>query len=109
MIEMATGKPPWMEIPYQNQMMLMVHISKSIKPPKLPESLSDGARDFLSKCLQVKPEERWNVRKLLQHPWMVAKEPEKRNFSVSNQSEEFQRVLNQSKFRLAHKSTYLFI
>lgn len=41
-IEMATGKPPWVELNISNQISLMMHIAKTNKPPAWPQSLSEG-------------------------------------------------------------------
>ena len=34
------------------------------------ETLSEGARDMLSRMLVVDPEDRWAAEELLQHPWL---------------------------------------
>ena len=49
-LEMASGKPPWIEFSSDNPLKLMQHIAYSKQSPKIPEGLSDAARDFLEKC-----------------------------------------------------------
>lgn len=72
-------------------------ISKTTKPPKFPDNLSDIAKNFLEQCLRVKPKERWNVRKLLQHPWMKFNERKNQSMSNHNHSEELQRIMTRGK------------
>ncbi|KAF6147327.1 hypothetical protein GIB67_025886 [Kingdonia uniflora] len=40
------------------------------EPPPVPDSLSKDARDFIHKCLQVKPDNRPTAAQLLEHPFV---------------------------------------
>ncbi|XAR56710.1 Mitogen-activated protein kinase kinase kinase [Bertholletia excelsa] len=67
-IEMATGGNPWPAA--TDPVSALYQIGFSGEVPKFPVSLSDKARDFLSKCLKRESRERWTVEQLLQHPFL---------------------------------------
>ncbi|GKC04656.1 mitogen-activated protein kinase kinase kinase 18-like protein [Tanacetum coccineum] len=67
-IEMATGSNPWPEI--NNPVSGLYKIGYSGEVPLFPMLISNEAKDFLSKCLQLNVEERWSVKELLQHPFV---------------------------------------
>lgn len=50
--------------------MIMLQIVKFNGSPRIPDYLSDQAKDFLSHCLCVNPRQRWNVKKLREHKWV---------------------------------------
>eukprot|EP00825_Cyclidium_porcatum_P039636 TRINITY_DN4854_c0_g1_i1.p1 TRINITY_DN4854_c0_g1~~TRINITY_DN4854_c0_g1_i1.p1 ORF type:complete len:288 (+),score=31.68 TRINITY_DN4854_c0_g1_i1:14-877(+) len=66
--EMLTGSPPWSQ--YQNQIYALMQIASSKQGPQIPSNLSSESKDFLSKCFQIEPKKRWNVYKLLRHPFI---------------------------------------
>lgn len=69
-IEMATGgSSPW---PYitGGPAALLYHIAFSSESPRIPDFLSDKAKDFLEKCLRRDPSERWTAKQLLKHPFL---------------------------------------
>ncbi|XP_058095183.1 mitogen-activated protein kinase kinase kinase 18-like [Magnolia sinica] len=68
-IEMATGRPPWPDV--VDPITALYRIAHSIDVPESPRWLSEQAKDFLSKCLKRRPEERWTVDMLLKHPFIV--------------------------------------
>eukprot|EP00826_Nyctotherus_ovalis_P048442 TRINITY_DN570_c0_g3_i1.p1 TRINITY_DN570_c0_g3~~TRINITY_DN570_c0_g3_i1.p1 ORF type:complete len:277 (-),score=68.04 TRINITY_DN570_c0_g3_i1:241-1071(-) len=68
-IEMATGKPPWSN--KKNQFAAMFHIGSTTQPPEFPPEFSDEGKDFLAKIFKINPNERPNVRVLLDHPFIV--------------------------------------
>ncbi|KAL5990092.1 hypothetical protein ACLOJK_010989 [Asimina triloba] len=68
-IEMATGRPPWPEV--TDPVTALHRIGHSNDVPESPSWLSEPAKDFLSGCLRRRPEERWTVYELLQHPFVV--------------------------------------
>lgn len=39
------------------------------EPPPVPETLSNDARDFILKCVQVNPDDRPTAAQLLNHPF----------------------------------------
>lgn len=45
-VEMASGSPPYSE--FSNNLATMFHIATSGNAPKVPDTLSDTAKDFLS-------------------------------------------------------------
>ena len=46
-----TGAPPWDEI--SNKITLMFHIASCKQPPSPPDNVSEDAKEFLRKVLQV--------------------------------------------------------
>lgn len=63
-MEMAEGDPPLMELP---MLKALVEISKKGVPPlKEPERFSEQFRDFLGKCLNMKPGSRPTSHELIQ-------------------------------------------
>lgn len=71
-IEMATGSPPWSQ--YSNPVTAMYHIACVESIPPFPSQLSVRGHNFLSVCLNRKPEKRWDVTRLLLHPFVIYKE-----------------------------------
>lgn len=69
LIEMATGEPPWSQ--YDNPLTRMWKIAQAKELPKIPDFLSDEAKDFIRQCLQISPHLRPNVRALLAHPFIT--------------------------------------
>ncbi|KAL4488046.1 hypothetical protein ABPG72_009384 [Tetrahymena utriculariae] len=69
-IEMATAKPPWAD---KSPIQAMFYIANAQQPPPIPEHLSSVCRDFISKCLKINPNDRYNVRQLLNHPFILGK------------------------------------
>ncbi|XP_013716630.2 mitogen-activated protein kinase kinase kinase 18-like [Brassica napus] len=66
-IEMVTGKPPWIEDGAE----ILRTIGFSDELPKLPARLSEIGRNFLEKCLRRDASERWSCDQLLQHPFLL--------------------------------------
>ncbi|XP_071955279.1 mitogen-activated protein kinase kinase kinase 4-like isoform X2 [Antedon mediterranea] len=66
-IEMLTGKRPWHE--YKHEYNIVYKVGDGAIP-KIPDTASDEAKDFLSHCLQHNPEDRWTANKLLEHPFI---------------------------------------
>lgn len=67
-MEMFTTYPPFFQ--FKQVPALLYHIATITEPPNLPDNISAEGRDFLSKCLQIDPEKRYNVEQLLDHPWV---------------------------------------
>ncbi|KAJ7322785.1 hypothetical protein OS493_032970 [Desmophyllum pertusum] len=63
--EMATGKPPWSDMPPMAAIFAIG--SGSLAVPHLGEDFSPGARDFVDKCLTRDPDLRPSADELLQH------------------------------------------
>eukprot|EP01018_Ginkgo_biloba_P023415 Gb_01891 [translate_table: standard] len=67
-VEMATGRPPWSNI--SHPLVAMYKIGCSDDLPEMPESLSSEGIDFLQKCFQRNPKQRWTSTQLLNHPFV---------------------------------------
>ncbi|KAI5385789.1 mitogen-activated protein kinase kinase kinase 1 [Lathyrus oleraceus] len=65
-LEMLTRKPPYFEL---EGMQAIFRIGRG-EPPPIPESLSNDARDFILKCLQVNPSKRPTAAQLSNHPFL---------------------------------------
>jgi serine/threonine protein kinase len=63
-IEMCSGKRPWYQFDSNFQIMFKVGMGET---PEVPESLSQEGQEFVDKCLQHDPKERWTASELLQH------------------------------------------
>lgn len=69
---MATGNPPYKDI--KNSLQIMIKIGNATEPPPTPDELkSEDARDFITKCLRINPNERWTVKQLQMHPFIQVK------------------------------------
>ncbi|XP_074308777.1 mitogen-activated protein kinase kinase kinase 20-like [Silene latifolia] len=68
--EMVSGLPVWEYSPENDVSGLMYRIGVLGECPKIPESLCDEGRDFLSKCFLKDPKERWTASMLLDHPFI---------------------------------------
>lgn len=73
--ELATGMTPFNCV--QENKLVKAIVQKEI--PALPEDKwSDTFRDFIDKCLQKKPEDRWSAHRLLtEHEFLVNIDEEK--------------------------------
>ena len=67
-IEMLTGKPPWVQ--FNTQVSALFHIASSKDPPQMPEEVSDYCREFLLQTFNRDPKRRPNASKLLQHGYL---------------------------------------
>lgn len=47
---MATGKPPWSDVP--NSLQVMFKIANNEHPPPFPTGISKEFQNFLENCLQ---------------------------------------------------------
>ncbi|KAH9309984.1 hypothetical protein KI387_037895, partial [Taxus chinensis] len=67
-VEMATGRPPWTNIPHPLAAMYKIGCSDEL--PEFPKTLSPEGHDFLEKCFRRDPEQRWTSAQLLTHPFL---------------------------------------
>ncbi|KAI6661924.1 hypothetical protein LOD99_9694 [Oopsacas minuta] len=62
--EMATGKPPW-AFKDISQEAALFRIGMGYDLPQLPDTLSDGVKAFINRCLQQDPSNRPSAKQLL--------------------------------------------
>ena len=69
-IEMATGKPPFFDLP---PLTALFKVGTTDVLPEIPSHLSDEAKDFLHCCFKRDPNSRPSARDLLNHPFISKK------------------------------------
>ncbi|GMI26982.1 hypothetical protein TeGR_g7905, partial [Tetraparma gracilis] len=65
-IELLTGKPPYMEL---DPMAALFRIVQDEHPP-LPQGISEALTDFLLKCFEKDPSSRISAQDLVSHQWL---------------------------------------
>ncbi|KAI8883098.1 kinase-like protein [Backusella circina FSU 941] len=65
-IEMLTGDHPWLDL---NMLAALYSLGK-YQPPPIPQGISEQARDFLSQCFIINPEDRPTAEELMSHPFV---------------------------------------
>ncbi|KAJ0091160.1 hypothetical protein Patl1_14284 [Pistacia atlantica] len=68
-IEMATGRLPWGD-KISNLLTAVLKIACSSEKPQFPADFPEAGLDFLEKCLERNPKERWTAEELLNHPFI---------------------------------------
>ncbi|GKV38291.1 hypothetical protein SLEP1_g46216 [Rubroshorea leprosula] len=71
-VKMVTGKVPWAN-DVSDPVSTLYRIGFSSDVPEIPSLIPDEAKDFLGKCLDRDPSERWPVGKLLGHDFVKEK------------------------------------
>ncbi|KAL1196130.1 Mitogen-activated protein kinase kinase kinase 20 [Cardamine amara subsp. amara] len=69
-LEMLTGERVWEEYGKLGWEGMVSLIGESDAVPRIPDYLSETAKDFLSKCLERDPAKRWSVDSLLEHQYL---------------------------------------
>ncbi|KAH9252934.1 hypothetical protein BASA81_009090 [Batrachochytrium salamandrivorans] len=69
-IEMATGKTPWAEEKFDQELVALFKIGTTTMPPQFPSSLSPIAHSFLRACMDVDPTKRHSTGRLVFHDFL---------------------------------------
>lgn len=72
-VEMASGKPPFIEIGNGAQVMFRVGFYK--EHPEIPSDLSDSCKQFILRCFEPNTEHRATCKQLLQDPFLDEARP----------------------------------
>ncbi|XP_038885921.1 mitogen-activated protein kinase kinase kinase 17-like [Benincasa hispida] len=72
LVNMISGKCVWNDCTTREEVLLKLMFE--MKTPNIPEELSFQGKDFLQKCFERNPKERWSADMLLNHPYLVEEE-----------------------------------
>nr|AAO00972.1 Pk92B-PA [Drosophila erecta] len=100
-VEMATGKPPFIELGCAQAAMFKVGYYK--KHPNIPEELSANAKNFILRCFAISVMDRPSASQLLEDPFLQEKPRKVRPALPINT--EFGRSISVPADRFVHKST----
>ena len=76
-VEMATGKTPFIEIGYGPQIIFMVGANK--QHPEIPETMTEKAKTFILRCFDPDPLLRATAAELLEDPFLNDSSPSSRH------------------------------
>mmetsp|Transcript_17737 Transcript_17737/g.28326 ORF Transcript_17737/g.28326 Transcript_17737/m.28326 type:complete len:80 (+) Transcript_17737:2014-2253(+) len=68
---MASAKPPWYELGYENEFQIIHHINEHGSVPEISNDLSPLGRKFALSCLGRDPKKRPNAPTLLCDEWVL--------------------------------------
>nr|XP_022901393.1 mitogen-activated protein kinase kinase kinase 5-like [Onthophagus taurus] len=88
-VEMATSKPPFIELESPQAAMFRVGYYKA--HPQVPDELSEKARSFILRCFEPDPDKRAKAQELLEDVFITER---KKSVRLSNQSVEFNRSVS---------------
>jgi len=106
-VEMATGKPPFIELGTPEAAMFKVGFYKV--PPEIPKEMSESAMSFILRCFEPDPDKRAKASELLEDPFIAdmgkRKKMSKLNMSGSSPVAELSRNFGRAISRIATSPT----
>ena len=102
-VEMATGKPPFIELGSPQAAMFKVGYYK--KHPEIPEELSAMAKNFIKRCFIVDVDKRATAAELLEDLFLSDKLKKRSIINSSIATEAFSRSISVPADRVASRTT----
>lgn len=68
-IEMGTGRPPWVE--FTSNLAALFHVANLVEPPPIPNAFSLQCKAFVGKCLMIEAKQRASAAELMLDPFML--------------------------------------
>jgi len=101
-VEMATGKPPFIELGSQEAAMFKIGFYK--KHPEIPVEMSSMAKNFILRCFTVDVDKRATAAQLLEDPFLSDKQRRSRSVMAINPT-DFSRSVSVPADRMITKSS----
>ncbi|KAI6239936.1 Mitogen-activated protein kinase kinase kinase [Aphelenchoides fujianensis] len=102
MIEMATGKPPFVELGLPQAAMFKVGMYKT--HPPIPEHLTETAKKFIKSCFEPDANKRATAKQLLHDPFLTQYHPVSRSSSSKKRIESSKHANNKFHRSASHMS-----
>lgn len=107
-VEMATGKPPFIELGSQEAAMFKIGFYK--QHPEIPEELTPLAKRFIKRCFVVDVDQRATAAQLLEDPFLTPDRSHRRSrhavaTSTTNNPTDFSRSYSVPADRIASKQS----